>query len=867
MEELEDKFDTINVVTDINELIVQTEVTQYFKNTKTSPIELQMTIPKLSTNNLTRFEMTLGNKKLISKLIENNKAKEKYTDTIATGNYGFISYSSKEETTICLGNIPPNEEITLKSYFFGHIINSDYSYQASFPVIFPGFILGDPKNVEKPENYEYKKQIVKGKIYINTFSKLTRLIIKGSKNFDRIEKKFGKNLNSAEIDIYKNNFSEKDIPGIILFRTEEINKDRIFFQYDPNKEKNYYILQKTLNIPKFNLDFGDKIIEDENLIFANMLEKDKVDKKSNDNTCYIFLLDQSGSMSGSRIELCNKALLLFLQSLNEGCFFQLIGFGSDFEYYTKEPLEYNKDNISQLMDIIKNLSASKGGTELFSPLKNIYNSNLYEKYDMIKHIILLTDGEIERKEETLNLIGSHSDKFLFHSIGIKDCDKDLIKRSALVGNGYSYFIDNLDNLNKVIISVLEKTQSQIIIDCKVEQINNDDIIQDNEKKFIKLNDFFRHGVVLDNTVNEIKFKLKYEKKEEEISIKKIEIKTLPKGDELGKLIIDDYLINNKSLDFRTKIKLSKDYNILCSETAFYAEIQNEVPIKEKMVTIKNKDKEAINNNMGNIGKEPESELRNMGYENNNIDYNINDNEIKENNDPENKKGFLSWLASIFSCKKEKNKIINKKTFEFNEIEEVKTKRKRDFSINNKIINDCCLEKCCCCCCKIADSIEDKEDMNYEKNYSENIDEEIYNNKVCCNKEISNEISICKNEININKDEICDKIIKNKENKKISNFDDIILGQDIIEGNWKKDNNSELLVEEEKDLFEKIKTFSENKGISDENGIISLFILYYIFKKKSEKIEELKFVIDQAKKYLKKVYNLEYDDIAKELDSN
>ena len=93
------------------------------------------------------------------------------------------------------------------------------------------------------------------------------------------------------------------------------------------------------------------------------------------------------------------------------------------------------------MDIIKNLSASKGGTELFSPLKNIYNSNLYEKYDMIKHIILLTDGEIERKEETLNLIGSHSDKFLFHSIGIKDCDKDLIKRSALVGNGYSYFID------------------------------------------------------------------------------------------------------------------------------------------------------------------------------------------------------------------------------------------------------------------------------------------------------------------------------------------------------------------------------------------------------------------------------------------
>ena len=32
MEETENKYDIINIVTDINELIVQTEVTQYFKN-------------------------------------------------------------------------------------------------------------------------------------------------------------------------------------------------------------------------------------------------------------------------------------------------------------------------------------------------------------------------------------------------------------------------------------------------------------------------------------------------------------------------------------------------------------------------------------------------------------------------------------------------------------------------------------------------------------------------------------------------------------------------------------------------------------------------------------------------------------------
>ena len=83
------------------------------------------------------------------------------------------------------------------------------------------------------------------------------------------------------------------------------------------------------------------------------------------------LLDQSGSMFGERIELCNKALLLFLKSLNEDCYFQLIGFGSSFEYYNKEPLEYNKKNVTHLMDIIRDLSASKGGTELYEPLMDI----------------------------------------------------------------------------------------------------------------------------------------------------------------------------------------------------------------------------------------------------------------------------------------------------------------------------------------------------------------------------------------------------------------------------------------------------------------------------------------------------------------
>ena len=70
------------------------------------------------------------------------------------------------------------------------------------------------------------------------------------------------------------------------------------------------------------------------------------------------------------------------------------------------------------MDIINDLDADKGGTELYSPLKNIFENPIYEKINIEKHIFILTDGEIYDKETSLNLIGSFSDKFTIHSLGI-----------------------------------------------------------------------------------------------------------------------------------------------------------------------------------------------------------------------------------------------------------------------------------------------------------------------------------------------------------------------------------------------------------------------------------------------------------------
>ena len=117
----------------INGLFSKTTVTQTFRNPSDSPLELKIYIFKKINIIFSSFECQIGDSiKVKSKVIKEEKAQEKYSDSIASGNAAiFVSQDPKDENKIIvhMGNIPPKTDVIFISNFISPIESSNNKYE------------------------------------------------------------------------------------------------------------------------------------------------------------------------------------------------------------------------------------------------------------------------------------------------------------------------------------------------------------------------------------------------------------------------------------------------------------------------------------------------------------------------------------------------------------------------------------------------------------------------------------------------------------------------------------------------------------------------------------------------------------------
>ena len=891
MEKKEDN--TVFISCEVNEIFAATEVTQYFTNELENPIELKILFPINKKLSLSKFIVSMDEKNIISKVMSKEKAEEKYVDTIASGNVGFkSSYEDENKSySVNIGNLAPKKQVKLQTNFIQMIDNKDLSYEFNIIENYPAFYY-DGAKINFSENNNKKLET---KIKIETQSKITRLIpmyvndeikknseynVKYSPDYKKAEIEYKNNKPNSEKNESKN--EDEDNNFRILFRTENMNKPFIYSQFNPILKETAYSINYTY-ISKYlkEIPVPEKPDEDNTISYVLKYEKNEINETPG---LFVFLIDQSGSMSGRPMELVRKALLLFIQSLPENSYFQLIGFGSEFKKYNEEPVIYNKENVDNIIKIINELTADLGGTNISKPLAEIFNSESYSKIDLSKNIFLLTDGEVFDREKCIELISNNSSKFRVHALGIGNSfDEVLIKQCGKLGKGSSSFVKELEKINSVVIDTLNKGLRPYITDLKFEFENYKDEISKNIiavnpiNNFVYQNEIMNYSFILPDNKELSNLKIKITGKD---PINLIEndatfenIIKLKDGEEMSKMIVGKGLKYNDDLikDTEKEIKFAKKYQILSKNTALFAEIENEENQQSKLIKV-----DLVNITPPKI-KNSYNRLNNLTYSasigssmmnfmppmaptcgifnppccgfSNNINQGfggmggmcgmgsnfMNNNMFMSNNMNNNMMGMgMAMMNNNMNCMN--NNMNNMMGMGMMQMQ---NNMNMGMMHNMNNMNMAMMNQNLCAGARMCPPPSPPSPPKSKT--SDYLSSERINYSESSNKKVNNNIK--------------------RENNEHADMN-LILSQDIIEGFWNENNETKKLINIiTLEKFDKIKNkiIALNKGENESKIIYTILVIYYLKTKCTTNLNEYKLVINKANKFLQK-NGINYDDI-------
>jgi len=376
---------------------------------------------------------------------------------------------------------------------------------------------------------------------------------------------------------------------VILYRTQNMHEPSI-------------VMQKSLDYKEYAalLSFYPQFTETKEPITSQVDHDTKKIYKSEDEILitgrgeYIFILDCSGSMRGEAIEIAKSALEIFLRSLPVKSRFNIILFGSTYEVFEQENLEYNPETLKKALEYVKAVKANMKATEIYEPLKYAIRKNCTPGYP--RNIFLLTDGHVKDQYSVINLIRENARRICVYTFGIgKSVSHELVKECALAGNGISQFASENEDVTPKVIKALSKACLASCLEIKIEwpeSIKLELQTPANETiRNIYLDEPFIAFAIIKDLPEDYKEKkvilifkdsIKYEEKKLEVEL-------------LGEVINGDYIYKGaakNAIEIETempeeeKAKLSLKYSVLSNETSFLATKRNKKAVKTGMTVIK-----------------------------------------------------------------------------------------------------------------------------------------------------------------------------------------------------------------------------------------------------------------------------------------
>ncbi len=443
---------------DVNGFLARVSFSQTFKNTSEYFLEAVYVFPLIDDAAVDSMVMAVGDRKIIGKIAEKQRAKKIYQQAKQQGKKAsLVSQQRPNMFTTKLSNIAPGEiiKITISYLQSVHYNNDEFSLRIPLTVT-PKYIpqkalpkkakklslgelvdLGEvTKNeddnsapeietssvinntgwadISPPQTRYSEGQKVNINLTLNTGLALTNIVSR----YHQITKQ--QQNNTTHLSLI-NNSVLLDRDFVLTWQVSQGNAPKAAFFQMADESFNYGLLMVMPPVARQ----GEIIAKD-----------------------VTYIIDTSGSMGGVAIKQAKQALYAALDILNTDDSFNIIAFSNNAKKLFQRSLSVTPKNITIAKHWLQKLSAG-GGTNMYPAIKQALHVNTEESSAKSKYrqVIFITDGSVANEQELFTLIENNLANTRLHTIGIGSAPNSyFMSRAAELGRGTYRYIGSINEV-------------------------------------------------------------------------------------------------------------------------------------------------------------------------------------------------------------------------------------------------------------------------------------------------------------------------------------------------------------------------------------------------------------------------------------
>ena len=179
----------------------------------------------------------------------------------------------------------------------------------------------------------------------------------------------------------------------------------------------------------------------------------------------LYLIDISGSMSGTSIQQAREALLQALDRLTPTDRFGILAFNHSYYEFASQPLTASPESVAAGRRYVQGLEAG-GGTEMLPALLTVMKKRETPGY--LRHIVLLTDGDLGNEEQIFGALRHDLGNARLYTVAIGSAPNFfLATKMAQFGRGSFTHTADISDIREQMGRLLETIESPVLTDVRL----------------------------------------------------------------------------------------------------------------------------------------------------------------------------------------------------------------------------------------------------------------------------------------------------------------------------------------------------------------------------------------------------------------